>query len=241
MKYLDLNLPFPAANLACDEALLDLAEEGSGGEVLRFFASATYFVVVGYANAIDREVNEPACASDSLEILRRCSGGGTVVQGPGCLNYTLVLSITERSELNTIASTNQFIMERQRAALENLLDKPVRIAGHTDLALDNLKFSGNAQRRRRNFCLFHGSILLDFELPLIERYLRMPSKEPDYRKNRAHREFLTNLHRSEADVKLALRTAWDADELLEATPVLHQATTQLVNTKYSLPGWNRKF
>src|SRR5207253_61981 len=35
MNFCDLSLPSPEENLACDEALLELAEEGRVGEVLR--------------------------------------------------------------------------------------------------------------------------------------------------------------------------------------------------------------
>jgi len=36
MRHLDLTLASAAANLACDEALLDACDDGSGPEVLRF-------------------------------------------------------------------------------------------------------------------------------------------------------------------------------------------------------------
>ena len=57
MKHLDLTLPSPTENLACDEALLDWCEENGGKEVLRFWESPETFVVVGYANKIAVEVN----------------------------------------------------------------------------------------------------------------------------------------------------------------------------------------
>src|ERR1022692_3821247 len=120
MKLLDLSLPTPAENLACDEALLDSCEEENGGEILRFWEPREYFVVVGYANKVASEANVPACATDAIPILRRCSGGGTVLQGPGCLDYSLILKITEAGPLTGINSANRFIMERNRAALEKL-------------------------------------------------------------------------------------------------------------------------
>ena len=119
MKVLDLNLPSPAGNLACDEALLDAAESGASGELLRFWESPEYFVVVGYANKVSSEVNVAACETRGIPILRRCSGGGTVLQGPGCLNYALVLRISEDGPTRNISAANRFIMQRNRAALES--------------------------------------------------------------------------------------------------------------------------
>src|SRR5450432_4760006 len=114
MKLLDLSLPTPAENLACDEALLDWGEEESGGEILRFWEPREYFVVVGYANKVSSEANVPACGAEGIPILRRCSGGGTVLQGPGCLNYSLALKTDGRPEVETIPITNHYIMTQHR-------------------------------------------------------------------------------------------------------------------------------
>ena len=156
MKLLDLTLSTPAENLACDEALLDVCDE-HGGETLRFWESPVPFVVVGYGNRVVSEVNVEECQRRSIPILRRCSGGGTVVQGPGCLNYNLTLRWDETGPLASVTATNQFIMQRNRSALEQLLGVEVSVQGHTDLAFREasssswMKFSGNAQRRRSFF------------------------------------------------------------------------------------------
>ena len=89
---IDRTLPVPEANLAYDEALLNFAEECEGPDTLRFWESSTPFIVLGVAQPVAAHVNQPACAADSIPILRRCSAGGCVVQGPGSLNYALVLN-----------------------------------------------------------------------------------------------------------------------------------------------------
>jgi lipoate-protein ligase A len=244
MKSLDLTLPSPAENLACDEALLDWCENGEGEEVLRFWEPREHFVVVGYANTIANEVNVAACKKRDTPILRRCSGGGTVLQGPGCLNYTLVLRITDDGPLRNIRAANQFIMRRNRAAVESLFRTfnlqlstfNLSIGGHTDLVIGGRKFSGNSQRRRRKFLLFHGTFLLDFDLPLIGELLQVPSKQPDYRRNRAHGKFLVNLKAPAGQLKNALNKAWNASEELHDFP--KQETHRLAVEKYSTARWN---
>jgi lipoate-protein ligase A len=242
MKLLDLTLPSPAENLACDEVLLDVAEAGDGEEVLRFWEPRGYFVVVGYANKVATEVNVAACEARGIPVLRRCSGGGTVVQGPGCLNYTLVLRITADGPLHNIGVANQFIMRQNRAAIATLNPQPstlnVAIRGHTDLAISERKFSGNSQRRRKHFLLFHGTFLLNFDLALVSELLPMPSKQPEYREHRPHTEFLTNLNVSVDKVKAALRQAWKAEESLKNPPL--EKITALALEKYATRGWNFK-
>ena len=233
MRLLDLTLPTPAENLACDEALLDACEAG-GPEVLRFWEAQNYFVVVGYGNHVATEVEVEACRREGIPILRRCSGGGTVLQGPGCLNYAVVLRLESNSAWQTIPGANRVIMERNRAALESLLGRSVRVRGFTDLALGELKFSGNAQRRHRQALLFHGTFLLDFDLSLIQRLLPLPSKQPDYRQDRAHAQFVTNLNVPETDVKQALRLAWGATATLSEPPDFGR----LLAEKYNRAEWN---
>jgi lipoate-protein ligase A len=245
MKLLDLTLPMPAENLACEEALLDACDENGGDEILRFWEAHEPFVVVGYANKLATEVNLAACAAKQIPIFRRCSGGGTVLQGRGCLNYALVLRITTDGPCRTITSANEFIMGKNRAAIETLFKSEIgnrkseiSVRGHTDLALDRLKFSGNSQRRKKNFLLFHGTFLLNFDLALIGEFLRMPSLQPDYRASRSHADFLVNLNLPADQVKTALQKAWGATEKLQDFP--QSETQKLVAQKYATDEWNLK-
>jgi lipoate---protein ligase len=241
MKLFDCPLPSPAENLAADEALLDGCEPGDGEETLRFWEPRETFVVVGYANKIAAEVNTASCETKNIPIFRRCSGGGTVVQMPGGLNYSLILRIAENGPLQNITSANRFIMEKNRAALSTLGFAPpgVSVRGHTDLCLGHRKFAGNSQRRRKSFLLFHGTLLLACDLKLISDLLRMPSLEPDYRAHRPHEEFVTNLNLPAVKVKAALAQAWHAVGPLKNPPL--EMITRLARDKYSTREWNFKF
>ena len=247
MKLLDLTFPSPAENLACDEALLDGCETGQAEEVLRFWEPPEYFIVVGYGNKHCTETNLAACKTKGIPIYRRCSGGGTVLQGPGCLNYTLVLKITADGPLRTIASANRFIMERNRTAIETLLSKsaardpgrPIVVRGHTDLCLGDLKFSGNSQRRRKKFLLYHGTFLLNLDLALVSELLPMPSRQPDYREHRGHADFLINLGIPASAVKDAVQAMWQAERPLGIVP--HNEIARLAHEKYNSEEWNLKF
>jgi lipoate-protein ligase A len=239
VKLCDQSLGTPEADLACDEALLDLCEEGGEDEVLRFWAPEQTFVVVGYANSVAREVNVEFCEQNRIPILRRCTGGGTVLQGPGCLNYSLVLRIENTPALQGITSTNRFILARNQAAASALVGDAIVPRGHTDLAFGLLKFSGNAQRRRRKFLLFHGVFLLRMDLELIERALPMPSKQPDYRRHRSHRDFLVNIEADAAQLKTAIAAEWRATAPLSSFPA--DRIERLVSEKYSQRDWNFRF
>lgn len=206
MRLLDLTLSTPADNLALDEALLDDAEHThpSDLQVLRFWESPTHFVVLGAGSKPELDVNLDACNRLSIPVLRRCSGGGTIVQGPGCLSYALILAKSRAPRLNSIHGTNEYVLEKICAALRTFAPD-IHFAGTSDLAIGDRKVSGNAQRRKKHFILFHGTILYAFDLALISSLLKHPPKEPDYRANRPHVDFIANVPASASDLKIAIQ------------------------------------
>jgi lipoate-protein ligase A len=235
-------LSTPAELLALEEALLEHSESTEHPGFLSFWEASAYFVVLGYSKSPEEEVFETECRALDIPILRRCSGGGTVLQGPGCLNYTLVLPIDHASELETITGANRLIMEKTRTAIAQLTTGAVCVQGHTDLTLNGLKFSGNAQRRKRRSLLFHGSFLLHFDLQLISKILRLPRQQPEYRQNRSHNAFLTNAQLDATSVQSALSTAWEIKKNTDAETLAKIMATakNLATSKYSQEEWIRR-
>ena len=126
----------------------------------------------------------------------------------GCLNYSLLLPIDSHAALASVTTTNQWIMERQRQILASLLEGAVACEGDTDLAWEGIKVSGNAQRRLRQACLFHGSILCQASLEDMGQVLSHPSREPSYREGRPHAQFVRNTELDPDELAEALLQAW---------------------------------
>jgi lipoate---protein ligase len=239
MKYLDVTFPDAAQNIACDEALLELFERTDGeAELLRLWQPDTYFVVLGHGNKWRDEVEASACAAEGIAVLRRCSGGGTVMQGPGCLNYSLILRQNNFAGAS-IRAAFDFVLERHRSCLEALIGDPVSIRGISDLAIGERKFSGNAQYRKRCYMLIHGTFLLDFDLPSMDKFLKIPTNQPDYRRQRRHEDFLINLEIPVATLRKALRSCWGAGSEFREMP--SQTIQQLLHCRYRRAEWNQKF
>lgn len=229
----------PEENLSCDEVLLDFCEANDGPDLLRFWESLSYFVVLGYTKLLQKEVNITECKQRQIPILRRCSGGGTVVQGSGCLNYSLISQIPPEEFPHNIPATNCRVMKMQRDALRALLPGDVEICGHTDLTWNGLKFSGNAQRRKSRYFLFHGTILLNFDIDLVQKVLLIPEVQPAYREHRSHQSFMTNLPLSTDQVQTALAAKWNVTGTFSELPL--QKIKTLAAEKYLSPQWNEKF
>lgn len=237
MEWFETPLPAsPAEPLAWDEAFLERAEHGNGGPALWFWEASAPFVVLGYGQQAAVEADLEACAHHGVPVLRRCSGGGAVLQGPGCWNYGLVLRIPETGPLSTIPGANAWIMDRNRAILEGLLGRPVTVEGHTDLAIDGRKCSGNAQRRKRHHLLFHGTILHGIPPGLISRFLRFPSTQPDYRLGRSHAEFVGNVPVRPDALRDAWIRGWEASP--SRLPFPGEETAAAMAARYGDPAWH---
>lgn len=220
LRLLDLTLPSAAENLALDEALLNEMDEHGGDPVLRFWESDNYFVVLGRACRLRDDVYTEACRRDNIAVLRRASGGGTVLQGPGCLSYALMLPFEWHSVLRDIRKTNRFILERIAQALRRW-EPTVAFREISDLAVNGFKISGNAQRRTRRALLFHGTILHGLRIDLVSRYLTHPKRQPDYREDRPHASFLRTIDAPLQDMKQAIAAAWNARSTAVDLPMTH--------------------
>ena len=224
-------------NLALDEALLDAAEEGRSGAALRLWESPVPFVVLGVAQRIAEHVDETNCAADGVPILRRCSAGGAVVQGPGCLNYALVLAKDHARELQNIRSSYCWILDRISRALQ-AAGVDAEHAGTSDIARACRKFSGNAQRRRKRFLLHHGTLLYGADTSFYGRYLREPADRPEYRGTRTHDDFVENLPLKREALAYAVVQTFAPDAEPEAPDAgLVAAAVRLVEAKYGLREW----
>lgn len=211
----DISFPSAQENITYDEFLLELAETGSQGEVLRFWEAQKFFVVLGKTSKLEEDVKLEEAHKDGIEIIRRPSGGGTVLQGPGCLNYSAILSYERNPLLKNIRKSYEVILGGICSSLKKL-DIDAKFEPISDMAFNGKKFSGNAQKRRRRYILHHGTILHDFPIEKIEKYIKIPKDEPPYRRGRSHNDFLINVTVGPSNIKQAIAFAFIGERGLES-------------------------
>jgi len=237
MRVFDISFLSPARNLALDEVLLDDVEAGRSKETMRFWESKSRFAVLGVSQVLRQQVYENTCREDDIRIYRRASAGGCVLQGPGTLNYSLILLHENHPEARTVRGAYCYIFEKIIASLESH-GVSVKHKGISDLAINGKKVSGNAQKRRRKAFLHHGTLMYNFDGEVMEKYLREPSDRPGYRGDRTHKGFVQNIPLSKQDLKKALREAFDGDAAKNRLPNrLMEAARELESTKYKAPKW----
>lgn len=150
-------------------------------------------VVLGRGNSAKLEVRTENCSHDHIEILRRKGGGGTVVLHSGCVVLSVGMWVGDYYK-NTayFKALNQSVID---VLIKFIPSTQGRLAqnGVSDITLDGKKIVGTSLFRSRNYMLYQGSLLVESRIELIERYLRHPSSEPEYRRGRSHRDFVTGL------------------------------------------------
>jgi len=206
-----------AENLALDDALARAAWE-SGRRALRFWWGGPPAVVMGSSEKLDQVVDEAACARLGLEVLKRSTGGGSVLQTPGVLNYSFVTPAPTHLNVKAAFRLGTDLI----CAILDGFGLTGTQEGTSDVAVGGRKISGNAQAWRRKALLVHGTLLVHFDYDLAETVLRHPAREPAYRRRRAHRDFLVTLRELGVNAdyaaieRVALAAAREVFELGEA-------------------------
>ena len=232
MRRLDLSLPTCEENLALDEALLEAAEAGElADEVLRLWEMPQVVVVVGRSSVVAQEVHLDACRADAVPVRRRISGGAAIVAGPGCLMYSAVLRYAGRDSLPAIDHVHGQVLAIVQRCLARLTPG-IQHRGISDLALGDRKCSGNSLRCKRDFLLYHGTLLYNFDLPLLDRYLATAPRQPAYRAGRIHSQFVINLPVDADQLREALARGFGARQTLDHWPA--ERTAQLLRQRYAL-------
>lgn len=149
----------PYHNLACEDILLDGVEVPRPAVMLWRASSA---VVCGKHQNPWRETAVPWLRRESIPLCRRVSGGGTVYQDTGNLNYALLLDRTtyDRDQVYDMLLSG---LDRMGFSAERL--------GASSLAVAGAKIGGTAFAYRRQTVLHHGTLLVDADLGRLQASL----------------------------------------------------------------------
>ena len=153
----------PYENLALEEALLSRVGEG---DLILYLWQNERTVVIGRNQNPWKECRTALLAEEGGRLARRLSGGGAVFHDLGNLNFTFLMAEAD------------YDLPRQLTVLERAcrsLGIPAQRSGRNDLLADGRKFSGNAFYKHNGRAYHHGTLMVDVDLEMVQRYLS-PSK-----------------------------------------------------------------
>jgi lipoate-protein ligase A len=197
--------------------------------------------VLGASSRVRADVRLDLCKADGVPILRRTSGGGTVVVGPGTLNVTFILPESAAPGLSTVPGAHQHVLDWIARSIRNV-GPAVAVDGRGDLVIEARKCAGSAQRRLRHWFMVHCSILYDFPIERIVRYLTIPERQPEYRQGRDHGEFLRNVGLPRNILADAIRGNGLTGSLPRPGQSVPWGVVQtLLSEKFANPAWIERF
>jgi lipoate-protein ligase A len=180
--------PTVEMNLAVDERLAQEAAR-TGRRILRLWWGSGTTAVLGCGDKPEVALNLGECRRRGIGYAKRVTGGGTVLQTPGVFNYSYTAPDPGRFDMQRVFEQGTRLVVRALAQLGVRAQQ----RGTSDVAIGDLKISGNAQARKWRAVLLHGTLLVGADVELMEAALRHPRKEPEYRRGRSHRDFVVTL------------------------------------------------
>lgn len=144
-------------------------------------------IVMGISGNPDILLNRPLLQKHPIPVIRRFSGGGTVVVDEQTLFVTFICN----KESVQVPCYPDQIHNWAEKVYQGVFPNDFRLV-ENDYVLGNRKFGGNAQYLRKDRWLHHSSLLWDFN-PNHMDYLLLPPKMPFYREKRSHNDFLCRL------------------------------------------------
>jgi|SRR5882724_471922 len=194
-------------NMAVDEALLEVFAAESSPTTVRFYSWSPPALSLGYAQAIEREIDLRQCRSLGIDVVRRPTGGRAVLHdhevtysvvisgddpraSSGVLAAYLTISQAMIRGLAYLGITAELLPLRRGVSLSFDATSPVCFAmpSSYEVAVAGRKIIGSAQRRAHGMIMQHGSIPLSWNIERMRAVFGRsalesggPQGEPDCR------------------------------------------------------------
>ncbi len=190
-------------------------------------------IVMGISGKEDELVNLSQARALAIPIIKRFSGGGTVIVD----EETLFITFICQKASHPFPPYPEPILKWSASLYEKAF--PFISLKENDYVIGNKKCGGNAQYIKKDRWLHHTSFLWNFK-PSHMQLLLHPKKTPLYRQERSHEDFLTTLschspnkEKWVNDFKAALQLSYELidtplENVFSFLQIPHRQTTQFV-------------
>jgi lipoate-protein ligase A len=199
-------------------------------------------VVVGKHQCVFAEVDLSAAEHWGITVIRRISGGGSVYHDHGNLNFSFISPFDRRRFGNYAACLDPVV-----AALKDL-GLAAALAGKSDLHIEGLKISGNAQYANTRSMMIHGTLLFDADVHRLHAVLApsapviaargVPSVPSPVTCIRQHLETDMDMNSFAAAIRRSLARSVPIDGRFDLSATQWEAVHRLADEKYRRWDWN---
>ncbi|GAB1415306.1 hypothetical protein MASR2M117_07120 [Paludibacter sp.] len=159
----------PSYNLALEEILFSDMQD----EFALFYVNSPS-VIIGCNQILQNEVDEDLCRVNNIPVIRRISGGGAVYHDLGNLTYSFIRNKIDKAHNLNTEFLNSVVYALKSIGVEAVIGK------RKDLWLpDGFKISGTAAHLTAKRVLYHGTLLYNTDLSILNNSLSSPNKKTD--------------------------------------------------------------
>ncbi|MGD8474271.1 MAG: lipoate--protein ligase family protein [Anaerolineae bacterium] len=254
-----------ATNMAVDEAILNGLIDGASLPTLRFYRWSPPCLSLGRNQSL-AEADLPACRADGIDVVRRPTGGRSILHTDE-LTYSVSLLHTDPRAAGGIVEGYRRLSEGLLAGLHRLGVDAAQAAGPKapgsestavcfespsdyEITVGGRKLVGSAQWRMRGGVLQHGSLPLFGDLARVIDYLAFPADERLAQRQRLYHRAVTlkeaaGTRYSFERVARTLAQGFAAALNLHLAPgeltlQEHALAAELREARYTDPGWTAR-
>jgi lipoate---protein ligase len=174
-RFLVTNANTAYRNMAIDLAVLKANSEGHVPPTVRFYYWQPSAITIGYFQSLKEEVDLDMCKKQGVDYVRRITGGGAVFHEHE-LTYSIVIPESHVEMPKNIMDSYSRICGAIMKGLKNIgIDSTYHPIN--DILSNGKKISGNAQTRKYNTVLQHGTVLLDVDVEKMFSLLRVANEK----------------------------------------------------------------
>lgn len=199
-------------------------------------------VIVGKHQNTNAEINHQFVESNSIPVVRRLSGGGTVYHDLGNINFCFIMNGAEGQLVDFKRYAEPIIDILQGFGVDAFL------GGKNDIRVGDRKISGNAEHVFRKRVLHHGTLLFQSDLNRLNEAIRVDLSKYHDNAVKSNRSAVANIvdflslpmdvsYFEEILVGFILSYFQGAEEY-NLTQEDIKTIEALVETKYSTWDWN---
>lgn len=231
----------PFFNLALEDFLLH-----TGNDEYFLLSVNSPSVITGRHQVIYMEADIFAARELNMPVIRRISGGGTVFHDEGNINFTLIRNSSQGKQIDFELHTRPVIEFLRYMGINAML------TGKSNITVDGLKVSGNAEHVFRERVLHHGTLLFNSSLDKMKRVIRGKTEHYSTKAIESNRAQVINLRELLPDIAniddlasmmfdYIKKNFFPGMEVLTVAGQEVAGTESLAESKYRTWGWNYGF
>lgn len=172
-RLLDLG-PLPAwRQMALDAVVIRHRAQGKTPNTLRFMQFQPHAALVGYHQAVDREVHRDVAQQLGIEVGRRITGGGAIYMDARQLGWELCLG----QDVQALSVDPDAVYRTLSAMVVQALKRwniDAQFRPVNDVEVNGRKISGTGGVQWGSALIYQGTLLVDFDVVSMLQVLKLP-------------------------------------------------------------------